>query len=364
MARATRLRSLLLALAATAGCGTLGSTPAPDENLPSSGVGPFRPLAGDELPPLAASPFVLDDPMAHYREPSVVAAGDDGSSLSVLLFAVAHPGRHDVIVRTRAPDARSFFGGAADNETGSHALHAPLVVLAADRAWEGADLAGPSAVRVGAQLWLYYAGAGGIGLAVSDDGLSFAKTGAPVLGPDASAGWETTPPHAPSVARMPDGSWRMLYGAGSSIGEATSADGKSWTRVGGGPVLAPGTGFDAGQVDDPVLLPRVTPSGRLQVRVLYTGYDAPPGATSRASAVGFAARYEDSGPLSRQAAAVYGGSKREAAPALFEPAVGSILYAQQDETSLDPASPYPAIAAAFAPESAALAAPGVFATSP
>jgi hypothetical protein len=351
-----------LLLLAAAGCGTLASPPAPGENLPSSGVGPFRPLAADELPPFAAVPYVLDDPMARFREPSVVAASEDGSSLAVLLYAVARVGGHDVIVRTRAADARSFYGGTADNETGSHAPHAPVVVLAADRAWEGADLAGPSVVRVGAQLWLYYAGAGGIGLAVSDDGLSFAKTGAPVLGPDAAAAWETTPPHAPSVARFPDGSLRMLYGAGRSIGEAASTDGQSWTRL--GVVLSPGPAFDSGQVDDPVLLPRVTPAGRLQVRVLYTGYDAPPGAPSRSSAVGFAARYGSSGPLSRQAVAVYGGTKHEAAPALFEPAIGSILYVQQDETSLDPSNPYTAIAAAFAPESGALPAPGAFATTP
>jgi hypothetical protein len=211
---------------------------------------------------------------------------------------------------------------------------------------------------------VYYAGAGGIGLAVSGDGLAFTKSAAPVLAPDARVGWETTPPHAPSVARMPDGSWRMFYGAGRSIGEATSADGESWTRVGDGPVLAPGDGFDAGQVDDPVVLPRVTPAGRLQVRVLYTGYDAPPGATSRNAAVGFAARYGDTGPLSRQAAPVYGGSKHEAAPAVFESAIGSILYVQEDETSLDPSSPYVAIAAAFAPEGGRLPAPGAFATSP
>jgi hypothetical protein len=100
------------------------------------------------------------------------------------------------------------------------------------------------------------------------------------------------------------------------------------------------------------------------VRVLYTGYDAPPGAPSRSSAIGFAARFGSTGPLSRQAAPVYGGSAHEAAPTLFEPAIGSILYAQQDETSLDPTKPYPAIAAAFAPESGTLPATGAFATSP
>jgi hypothetical protein len=375
MARDVRLGSLLLALSAAgagAGCGTLGSPPAPAENLPSSGAGPFRPLASDELPSLAAPPFVLDDPMAPYREPSVVAATDDGSSLTVVLFAVARVGGRDVIVRTSAPDARSFYGGVADNETGSHPRHAPAVVLTADRPWEGADLTGPSAVRVGAQLWLYYAGAGGIGLAVSDDGITFTKTGAaPVLALDARASWETTTPHAPSVAVMPDASWRMLYGAGRSIGEATSPDGTSWTRVDGDPstpaldpVLSPGAAFDAGQVDDPLLLPRVTPAGRPQVRVLYTGYNAPPGAASRSSAVGFAARYGSSGPLSRQEMSVYGGSAHEAAPALFESAIGSILYVHQDETSLDPTSPYAAIGAAFAPASDVLPAAGAFPRSP
>jgi hypothetical protein len=370
MARDVRLCWLLLTLPTA--CGTLGSPPAPGENLPSSGVGPFRPLAADELPSSAAPPFVLDDPTAPYREPAVVAASDDDASLAVVLFAVARVGGHDVIVRTSAPDARSFYGGIADNETGSHPRHAPAVVLAADQAWEGADLTGPSAVRVGAQLRLYYAGAGGVGLALSDDGITFTKSGAaPVLAPDARAAWETTTPHAPSVALMPDGSWRMLYGAGQSIGEATSPDGTSWTRVDGepstpvlDPVLSPGATFDAGQVDDPLLLPRVTPVGRLQVRVLYTGYDGPPGAASRSSAVGFAARYGSSGPLSRQALSVYGGSAHEAAPALFEGAIGSILYVQEDETALDPTRPYAAIAAAFAPESEVLPAPGAFATGP
>ncbi len=382
MTRARRVRCLLaspLALGAigtVAGCGTLASSPAPAENLPTSGAGPFRPLARSELPSLVAPPFVLDDPAARYREPSVVAGsglsgGGDPSSLAVLLYAVARVGGRDVIVRTRAQDARSFYGGAADNATGSHPPHAPVVVLAADRAWEGADLAGPSAVRTGSQVWLYYGGAGGIGLATSDDGLTFTKSAAPVLVPDARAAWETTPPHSPSVARMPDGSWRMFYGAGRAIGEATSADGSSFTRVDGDPstgaldpVLSPGATFDAGQLDDPVVLPRVTPAGRLQVRVLYTGYDGAPGASSRSSAIGFAARYGSSGPLSRQAAPVYGGSAHEAAPALLEYEGGSILYVHQDETSLDPGHPYAAIAAAFAPESGALPAPGVFASSP
>ena len=174
-------------------------------------------------------------------------------------------------------------------------------------------------MRAGGGVYLYYAAAGGVGLATSSDGFAFTKHGAPVLAPDATAAWETTPPSAPSVAIFPGGTWHMLYAAGVAIGEATSADGVTWTRVDGDPttaaidpILAPspfdpahpdvdaGGAFDTGQVSDPCVSPRVTPAGRLEVRVLYTGYDGPPGAADRASAVGLAARYGDTGALERR----------------------------------------------------------------
>jgi hypothetical protein len=358
-------------LASAATCGTLASPGGGGENLPSSGAGPFRALVRGELPAFGVVPFVLDDADARYRQPCVLATTDDPAGTAVILYAVARVGGRDVIVRTRADDARSFYGSAADNEAGNHSAHAPAVVLAADGGWEGADLAGPSAVRAGGQVWLYYAAAGGIGLATSADGLSFVKTGRPVLGPDPGVTWETSAPRAPGVARMPDGSWRMFYGAGVAIGEARSDDGLGWTRVDGDPqtlaldpVLSPGSSFDRGQVDDPVVLPRITAAGRLHVRVLYTGYDAPPGTPSRGSSIGFAARYGAAGALARQATPVFGAGSHEAAPALFEYAAGSLLYVQQDETAQDRANPYTAIAAAVAPESSTLPAPGSFPAAP
>jgi hypothetical protein len=356
---------------AAVSCGTLASPGGGEGNLPSSGVGPFRALAREELAAFAVAPFVLDDSDAQYREPCALAASDDPSSAAVLLYAVARVGGRDVIVRTRADDARSFYGDAADNETGGHPAHAPAVVLVADSAWEGSDLAGPSAVRVGGQVWLYYAAAGGVGLATSDDGLTFTKEQGPVLARDASVAWETTVPHAPSVARMPDGSWRMFYGAGDAIGEARSDDGVGWMRADADPqtpaldpALSPGSSFDGGQVDHPVVSPRVTAAWRIQLRVLYTGYDAPSGVSSRGSSIGFAARYGDAGPLVRQSIPVYAPGAHEAAPALFEFAGGSFLYVQQDETAQDRANPYPAIAAAVAPTSLTLTAPGAFPPAP
>jgi|GEM_PF-935799 len=340
-------------------CATLASAGHGDENLPSSGVGPFRPLTDTELSHANVPPYVFSDTAALYREPSVLPLSSDPGAMAVALYVVAHVGGHDAIVRTHADDARSFYGGSADNQDTSHPRHVPPVVLKADQPWEGTDLSGPSALSVGGQVWLYYAAAGGIGLAQSSDGATFTKLSQPVLAP--GSGWESTPPRAPSVAVFPDGSWHMLYAAGDSIGEATSDDGKTWTRV-GDPVLAPTPAvdpstlppgvqppFDEGQVGDPLLLPRTTIAGRLQVRVLYTGWNAPPGTASRQSAIGLAGRYGDAGPLSRQSAPVYTVALHEAAPALFEWSGGSLLYVQEDDTSISPTTPFTSIAAAFAP---------------
>jgi hypothetical protein len=345
-------------------------------------VGPFRKLGPGEV--LGVAPFVLDDTQSRFREPAALAVSPaDPSSASVFLYAVARAVTgdggvpHDVIMRTRADDARSFYGTSTD--LGHH----PQVVLVADQAWEGGDLSGPSALHAGDQVFLYYAAAGGIGLARSGDGLTFAKESAPVLSIAPEVAWETTMPSAPSVALLPDGSLHMLYAAGSSIGEATSVDGVTWTRVDGDPTtpaldpvlapsapaapgsLAPGEKppFDTAQVTDPCIAPRTTPGGLLQVRVLYTGYLDARGTPGRNGTIGFAARYGLAGALVKQDSPVYSVTKHEAAPAHFEWAGGSMLYVQQDET-VDSTTIVPAIAAAFAPPTTTLERPAGYASEP
>ena len=368
-----------LALFLCISCGTLGTPGGEPSGLPSSGVGPFRALQLGELTPKALVPYVFSNQTADYREPSVVATSTDPTSTEVWMYVVGHVGGVDVLVRTHADDARSFYGDTADNATG--APPTPPVVLQASQSWEGGatgNLGGPSALMVGGQLWLYYAAAGGIGLAQSSDGLTFAKQSGPVLTPDASATWETTTPHAPSVAVFPDGSWHMMYGAGVSIGEAMSSDGLTWTRVDGNPVLSPKPvvdpstlpagvvpPFDEGQVDDPMLAPQTTVDGRLQVRVLYTGYGLPGGDGGvRASSVGFAARFGDSGPLSSQPDPVFTTTLHGIAPAFFEWSGGSLVYVSEDNASLSSSMPFPAIAAGYAPAKNMLPAPAPFPTSP
>ena len=172
----------------------------------------------------------------------------------------------------------------------------------------------------------------------------------------------------------------MLYASGASIGEAASDDGLTWTRRDGDPstpqidpVLSPSVPaallagekppFDMGQVTDPLLLPRVTPGGRLQIRVLYTGYDMAPGRTARSSAIGFAARYGDDGVLTRNPLPVFSVNSHEMAPALFEWAAGSMLYVSLERQG-GGASTYPAIAAAFAPATLTLSVPRSYADGP
>lgn len=358
-------------------CATLGGESNNGINLPSAGDGPFRPLVAAELSLSAVPPYVLGDPSENFEEPTVVGVSDDPSSPEVWMYCVSHANGGDVVVRTHALDARSFYGDTTDNEDTSHARHVPPTVLSADQGWEGGTLTAPAAIRTNGQVWLYYTAAGGIGLAQSSDGLTFTKVPQPVLAPDASAAWETTTPHAPSVAVFPDGTWHMLYGAGGAIGEATSPDGVTWTRSDGNPVLSPsptmdpstlGPGqtppFDEGGVDDPVLAPQTTLDGKLQVRVLYTGYREPPGTSPRDSAIGLAGRYGTSGGLSRQAAPTYTAKLHEHGPAFFEYAGGSLLYVGEDDTSLSATSPFPGIAGAYSPATETLPAPSPYPNDP
>jgi hypothetical protein len=376
---------LPLALLGTIACGTIASPGGGDHNLPTANVGPFTPLSQAEIAAGDIPPFVFLGQAAQYREPSAIAASDDTSSPSVILFAVATTSSGVAIVRTRADDGRSFYGDTVDQQ--NHPGHRPPVVLRASQAWEGSSLSGPSALRVGSEVRLYYAAAGGIGLAKSTDGgLTFQAEPQPVLAPDHTSGWEFTPPRAPTVAQLPDGSFDMLYASGDAIGEAVSADGETgWQRVDGDPAtpaldpvlvasayVDPSTlptgvppPFDEGAVDDPLLVPSVDVAGKVVVRVLYTGYSAPIGAASRVSAIGVAARYSTSRVFTKQASPVYNVQSGEAAPALLQfGGDQALLYVQQLNSTLDMAHPFLAIGAAYAPATGMMGAPGAFPTTP
>lgn len=349
-----------------AACATTGADGDGDLHLPSVNVGPFRKLGNDEVPGIA--PFVLDDRTAYYREPAALVDGAD-----VLLFAVAKTPAGDVIVRSRANDGRAFFGTSSDSG------RSPPVVLRPTEPWEGGVVSGPSAIRMGTDILLFYAAAGGIGVARSSDGgLGFAKVPGPILARDPAVAWETTQVTAPGIYALPDGSLRLLYASGRAIGEAVTTDGVRFTRrdadastpaidpvLGPGAPAAPGSllpnekpPFDTASVGDPCASVRITPAGRLHVRVLYTGRDE-----AGASAIGFAARYGDEGPLVRNRAPVYSVGQKEIAPAYVEVTGGAFLYVQQERRVNDTLF-YNAIAAAFAPGTVKLPAPASYPDAP
>lgn len=355
----------LAAITVAPSCSSTGAAGEGNRDLPTVSMGPFRKLAADEVPGIA--PFVFDDRVALFREPAALV---DGSS--TVLYVVARKDDRDVIVRTRANDGRAFFGTSGDFGK------VPPVVLAPDAPWEGASLSGPSAVRVGSEILLYYAAAGGLGVARSTDGLTFRKEPGPILARDPLSAWEATELRAPAAYVLPDGTFRLLYASGGAIGEAESSDGVHFRRLDPDPttpsvepVLSPAPPappgsllpnekppFDTARVGDPCVALRTTPAHRLHVRVLYTGADA-----SGASAIGFAARYGATGPLVRQPVPVYSVGAREAAPAVVEREDGSYLYVQQDRRVDDRVS-YTAIAAAFSPGTVKLPSPSVFPDAP
>ncbi|HEY1959048.1 MAG TPA: exo-alpha-sialidase [Polyangiaceae bacterium] len=342
------MRAIVLLATLACACATIAENAGGDQNLPTSGAGPFRKLAGAEVH--GTAPVLLDDKTLDYRSPSALALGD-GTDVA-LYFVVHDAGGHDVIARSRATDGRTFYGATLD--LGHHAPQ----VLAADQAWEGPDLAHPSVVRVASEIWLYYASNGSIGLAKSTDGLTFTKLGAPVLAQDALG-----PIDSASVAVLPDGSFDMMLAQAGAIYEATSTDGASFTRAGTVPVLAAGSAdespaFDTLGVADPFLAPRVTAAGRLQVRVFYTGFAA--GEAGTASSIGFAARYGATGPLERAPSAVYAIHKNERAPSVFEWQSGSLLYVEQDSSD----ATYRVLGGAVAPASITLPLPDPYPPSP
>ena len=335
---------VVLALAA---CATLGSEGKGDVGLPTAGVGPFRRLVSSEVPGIA--PFVLDGE-GGYREPAVLAEDPASAEPRVLLFAEASLGGRDgtprrpVLVRSRAVDGRSFAG------TGFPPGRGIEVVLEASEPWEGGVVTAPALLRVKSEVWLFYGGQGGIGLAISQDGgHSFTKRPGPVLGSLGSAPWEGGPPGAPS-AYLEGDSVHLFYAAGGFLGEAVSPPGAPprFTRTdpvpatpGLDPVLSPSPPvepsslapgekppFDESGLGDPCVVPRLTPAGRVHIRVLYTGLGA-----GGKTAIGFAARYGHSGPLARQATPVYAAKGKERSPALLDLGERAFLYFTEPRAS-------------------------------
>ncbi|WP_437786430.1 hypothetical protein [Sorangium sp. So ce1097] len=338
-------------------------------SLPNAHAGPFREIEQEELGNARTAPRAMDDDDRFARDASVVDLDGDPSTLAAAGFFAATLGSGgaapdplappNAIVRHDAADGRSF-------------ARASATVLTPELPWEGGVVAAPSALRVGGEIWLYYAAEGGIGLARSADGTGFAREPAPVLAPLApdDGGWERgAVPGSPGVVRLPDGSFRMFYavagdGGASFIGEARSDDGLVWERVGSGPALAPaplagagapedGEPFDGAAVSDPSPMLAVSATGRPLLRVYYAARDS-----EGRSAIGLAARLGHDGPLQRAVAPVFGASSALSprAPSVVVYPGFSLLFVTQAAGTRD-GQGYPVVAAGVAPADAALPPP-------
>jgi hypothetical protein len=303
-------------------CGTNAPDSGGDQNLPNAKAGPFRELRTGEMRKGQIVPWAVRK--KGVRDPSALDADANPATLGVVLYAAigadsSADGEPTKILRYEASDGRAF-------ELGDPAPK-PETVLEATETWEGGVVGAPSALRVGAEVWLYYAGATGIGLATSPDGVTFTKRPGPVLGAAASPSWEAGfVPEDPSVVRLPDGSWRMFYAAAGSIGEAKSADGLTWARVSGAPVLSPvaAPSFpapDADTVDEPpddvavtgpCAVTAVSALGRPIVRVYYAGHNR-----IGLWSLGLAARYGSDGVLQRATGPVLGNLMSPRGPAVL-----------------------------------------------
>lgn len=359
--------------AAIAACATLADTGGGDVAQPNAGAGPFREIRPEELGNFRSgrAPNALQDDDDFPRDVSVLDPDGDPTTLEVFAY-VAH---------TVFPDGVDSDPTALPNEIGrQHAADGRSFdsllepVLAPDRGWEGGWIGAPSALTHSGRVLLYYAAAGGIGLATSADGLGFEKVDAPVLeAADAGAGmagaWESMGvPTSPFVMALADGRLQMLYevplgGDGvSAIGEAISFDGIAWERIGAAPLLAP-TGpsgdplrpnMDAVSAGAPCAMMAISPMGRSIEYVYYSGVDE----TGRRT-IAMAARFGTEGPLERAVSPVFGsgGTRGPDEPWVVRLNGFTLLFATQRAGTSDNEQ-FPAVAVGVAPADIVLPPPG------
>ncbi len=115
-------------------------------------------------------------------------------------------------------------------------------------AWDKTQVSTPSVIVTDEGYVMYFTGHSGdnnmaIGIATSDDGITWEKHPEPILVQDED--WEGNDIHQPRVVRADEG-WVMLYRSRGDFtsgamryGIATSEDGITWTKHAGNPILAP-----------------------------------------------------------------------------------------------------------------------------
>lgn len=178
---------------------------------------------------------------------------------------------------------RSIYRSAPNRET--FGFPAGSVVLESSEPWEGGYVADPWALELeGGRTRLYYAAAGGIGVAEASsiDGTFTTMSSAPILGAMGGA-VPRCPTVVPTAGLDIEGAFLMLYELDGTIRSARSDDGLTFTDLGeitilrreldGAvlPTLPPRDRRDGNEVSRgcPAALVAHTPAGRSVLRVYY-----------------------------------------------------------------------------------------------
>jgi hypothetical protein len=218
----------LVTLISGVACSTLGEPGSFPSAYPHGGTGVFRALTADEVG-IRDGRAVVNQRLA--VEGSSIAGGYLFYATAPLLEMPPEvPGEqpaNEVYWPAFGPRSVSRAAPRADR-----GFSAGPPVFTASEPWEEGEVFDPWVVVDGDRVRLYYAAAGGIGLAEAT-GLEgdFERVGeGPLLDADDAV---SGVPRRPSVVFGPDGAWWMYYDAGGAIGVARSDDGRAFTRVDG-----------------------------------------------------------------------------------------------------------------------------------
>jgi hypothetical protein len=244
------LRAAALAALVCAACSLGGGDGGGMENLPISGVGPYRELSDPNDATPIEEPYVLIDPVVDVADPAPLPLVGGGYRLFFTR------GGHEI--------------WRADLASLSEAPGPAMLVLG--------DASAPAVMADAGGLHIYFQSEDGIARATSiDGGFNFTVDG-PVL--DGAT--------QPGVTRVDDRIYLYYTRPGApGIFVATSDDGLSFTEA-PAPALAPRAGrFDAAGVGEPCPVGAVTPAGELHIGLFYVGTDA-----TGLAAVGYAGSYD------------------------------------------------------------------------
>ena len=224
----------LAGLVASMGCSTIGDPGGMPDGLPHGGTGQFRPLDDTETgirSPLTGRAMVLSNATMGAATP--VDLGTIFYATAPILDeppeAPMDQPMNEVFWPAFGPQTiqrgAAYEGRSDDEQHFIGAYNRGSDVLKATEGWEGEDVFDPwPVVTEDGTVRLYYAAEGGIGVAqaASVDG-SFTKVDGPIVGEVDGA-----IPRRPSVVPGIDGGWLMYFSADGAIGVARSDDGISF----------------------------------------------------------------------------------------------------------------------------------------